>query len=207
MGKITQIIDTSEARDLRELVDSGRAQTIQEAEELLEQRALIEAETPIAIFYTDFQRVRSAFKRVGSELRDEQVYENSSVRMAFVHPRFLNKPQLTLLRKQRVAVGEILEHVSRDRQDAKVIAYLRDFPYADKRGVVLSPYSAESMGERGVKGFAEQRNLYRIECPKARDSYVLGMFSKWNQELGEDFSLALWRHQDKMVFFDRVRGG
>jgi len=140
---------------------------------------------------------------LSDSLMDEGCYNGSAVRVASVPSGFVDKlrrqPQETW-RGRRFATGRIMEFVSKDGEDARLVACVRNFPYEGKGGLFLSPYSAEIVHRKGRGTFDEQHGLYRIEYEPVAGDYVLGMFTRWGSHpINDQASLLLYIPRDRVL--------
>jgi hypothetical protein len=188
-------------RQAEELVKLGVFSSIGEAAEAVESSRRRRMAADIALFYTDYKLVRSAFE---GELVSEELYALSDVRKAMVRSGVLVKAKKYNLGVKppwkRLALGGLMELVPKDMQSARIAAWVRDFPYEHRGSIFLSPWDADDVRARGGKTFDDRHGAYRIEFRPLRGDYILGMFDAWEKHtIAEEAALALWIPKSKIL--------
>ncbi|MDP2736980.1 MAG: hypothetical protein Q8O59_04360 [bacterium] len=193
----------SEESELMALIQNGIAQNLAQAMQILNELKAKKRRADMLIFYLDVNKVRPHF---GKQLVDERLYNYSEVRVARISSGLMSKQKNGSFSNGSVVFGKLTEFVSRPKgkkgkQDARLVAYVREFPYQGKGGIFLSPYSAKTVHARGNTTIDERENLFRIEIKRIGGDFILGMFKAWKkQPISETTALALYLPKASALF-------
>jgi hypothetical protein len=167
------------------------AKNIEEARKMIEEMQRVHDKVDVVVFYTNVGRTRGAFK---GELVDESPYHNTHVRSALVNSSLLKYADRT----PGLALGKILELVSKTRRKTRLTGLVENFPYQDKQAVWITPY------HKTGPGFEEQypKKMHRVEFKPVSKDYILGMFDGWARNpISQNGDLALWIPREKVIEF------
>jgi hypothetical protein len=160
-------------------------QARQKVQEIIEQRK----KSNTVIFYEDYRRVRSFF----NEVFDEDAYRGE-IRLAFLPAGCLGR-----IRKNGengLVLAALKELVSEDRNEARLVAFVRDFPYGGREGLFFTPWDINELEKQGKVPIDEKINLHRVEFSreyKKHGDYVTSIFSAWRTHpLSDSNSLVLY---------------
>lgn len=184
--------------EIRKLVRSGVARDEEHAKQILVELEQKRQRADMILFYTDVTLVRSFFK---GELIDERPYNFSNILVAGVPSGSLDKAAKKPQENRILALGRIMEFVSQeDRQDTKLVVWIKNIGYGGKEGIFLSSYSAENVHAKGKTTFDEKHNLYRIEFRPISEDFIFGIFHTWNQHpINQQASLILYIARARVI--------
>ena len=184
-----------EISEVKQLIADGTAKNLEQALGILSERQKEREILDLRLFYQNSSLIRQIFP----ELLDEKQYKGSNVRMASVPSGSLDRA-LKYEGERKLALGKLMELVSKKAGVTKLTAVIRNFQFGGKKGVFLSSFSEKAVHKRGSKSFAERYGFYRIEFRRVLEDYVLGMFGAWNRhEVSKEASLALYIPKSEII--------
>ena len=187
----------STLNEIQELVQSGLARNKGHAKKILDELVQQRRKADLVILYTDYSSVRANFP----DLKDEMPYNRSNVRVGQIRSGALGKTKKKPLGDKLLLFGQILEFVSQDGQEVKLVARIDNtIVQPGYNGIFLSPFSGQAVHQRGKQTFDDQHNLIRLEFKPVADDYILGMFQAWNcHPIFGNISLVLYIAKSRTI--------
>ena len=190
--------------EIRWLRASGLARDHDHAVEILDEMAEKQRRADLLIFYSAVHRARECF---GEHIIDERPYRHTTILVATIPSGVMSQVIKVQDLKRTLAIGALKEFVHRPGdnkavadEDARLVAFVRDFPIRDRSGIFFSPFSAEAVHTTGGRTIDEKENLWRIEFEPIAGDYVLGMFNAWSQQLEKDtIALVLYISKSRVI--------
>ena len=135
----------------------------------------------------------------GNDFRGEGVYKTSTLNFAFSRAGFVGRA----IEQRKMALAKLLEHVSRDQSNTRVVAFNDKFPIGDYDGFSLTPYTLEEIRQGGATSFEERHpsNLKRIVYQPTEGDPIFGMFLAWKMQGEKETPLVLWIQSNRFLIF------